>query len=83
MEYSENNDILFGMKILWIFFWGHHKIGLYLGVIFYAFYGLFLRSTYRMGIFFGLLKFRIFFGVLEIPDIYFEVNGRCWVRAYV
>ena len=22
-----------GMKILWIFFWGHHKIGLYLGVI--------------------------------------------------
>ena len=22
-----------GMKILWIFFWGHHKIGLYLEVI--------------------------------------------------
>ena len=22
-----------GMKILWIFFWGHHKIGLHLGVI--------------------------------------------------
>ena len=22
-----------GIKILWIFFWGHHKIGLYLGVI--------------------------------------------------
>ena len=22
-----------GMKILWIFFGGHHKIGLYLGVI--------------------------------------------------
>ena len=22
-----------GMKIMWIFFWGHHKIGLYLGVI--------------------------------------------------
>ena len=22
-----------GMKILWIFFWGHHKNGLYLGVI--------------------------------------------------
>ena len=22
-----------GLKILWIFFWGHHKIGLYLEVI--------------------------------------------------
>ena len=21
-------NIFFGMKILWIFFWGHHKIGL-------------------------------------------------------
>ena len=30
-----------------------------------------------MGVFFGLLKFRIFLGVLEIPDI-FGVNGRCW-----
>ena len=36
-----------------------------------------------MGDIFGLLKFRIFFGVLEIPDIYFGVNGRCWARAYV
>ena len=30
----------------------------------------FLRSRYRIGIFFGLLKFQIFFGVLEIPDIF-------------
>ena len=33
--------IFWGMKILWIFFWGHHKIGLYLGVIsmhFWVFY---------------------------------------------
>ena len=29
----QKNDILFGMKILWIFLGGHHKIGLYLGVI--------------------------------------------------
>ena len=35
-------------------------------------------------IFWGLLKFQIFFGVLEIPDIFGGgVNGRCWVRAYV
>ena len=26
---------------------------------------------YRIGLFFVLLKFEIFFGVLEIPDIYF------------
>ena len=31
---------------------------------------------------FGLLKFQIFLGVLEIPDI-FGVNGRCWALAYV
>ena len=43
---------------------------------------VFLRSRYKIGIFLGLLKFQIFFGVLEIPDI-FWVNGRCWVRAYV
>ena len=34
-------DIFLGVKILWIFFWGHHKIRLYLGVIsmhFWVFY---------------------------------------------
>ena len=30
----------------------------------------FLRSRYRIGIFFWLLKFQIFFGVLEITDIF-------------
>ena len=29
----QKNDDLLGMKILWIFFGGPHKIGLYLGVI--------------------------------------------------
>ena len=37
-----------------------------------------------MGKIFGLPKFQIFFwGVLEIPDIFLGVNGRCWARAYV
>ena len=31
---------------------------------------VFLRSRYRIGIFFGLLKFQIFFGVLKIPDVF-------------
>ena len=35
------------------------------------------------GYFLGLLKFQIFFGVLEIPDFFFWVKGRWWVRAYV
>ena len=39
-----------------------------------------------MGVFFELVKFQIFKGELEIPDIFFwggGVNGRCWARAYV
>ena len=64
-------NILRGMKILWIFFWGHHKIGL-VGGSFLCNIGSFLRSRYRIGIFFGVakisniflrcLKFLIFFG---------------------
>ena len=34
-------------------------------------------------IFGGLLKFQIFFGSFEIPEIFFLVKGRCWARAYV
>ena len=30
---KKKKNIFLGMKILWIFFGGHHKIGLYLGVI--------------------------------------------------
>ena len=29
----QKNEYFFGMKILWILFGGHHKIGLYLGDI--------------------------------------------------
>ena len=29
----QKNEYILGMKILWIFFWGHPKIGLVLGVI--------------------------------------------------
>ena len=61
------------MKILWIcfvFFWGgggHHKIGLYLGVISMHF----RVKVQNMGIFLGVAKItNIFWGVLEIPDIF-------------
>ena len=48
-----NFNIFGGIKILWIFLGGHHKIGLYLEVI-----SMHLRVEKR--IFFGLLKFQIF-----------------------
>ena len=52
------------MEILWIFFGSSHNLT--------AFEDLFLRSRYRMGVFLGLLKFQIFFWMLEIPDIILE-----------
>ena len=45
-------NILLGMKILWIFLGGHHKIRLHLGV-FSMHFGVFLRSRYRVGVFGG------------------------------
>ena len=69
------------------YFWGYedfvdilgvyHINGLYLRFISMHFRILFIRSRYIRGIFWGLLKFQIIFGVLEILDI-FLVNGRCW-----
>ena len=69
------------MKILWIFFGGHPKIGLYLEVI-----SMYLRVFSEgqgmedifwvakiTNIYLGCLKFLIFLGV----------NGRCCARAYV
>ena len=63
------------MKILWIFLGGHHEIGLYLGVIsmplFLCILGSFLKvKVQNGGYFWGLLKFQIFFGVPENPDIF-------------
>ena len=62
--FSEKKNIFSVMKILWTFFGGHHKIGLYLGLISMHFRGFF-RSRYKMGIYFGLLKFHIFLGCLK------------------
>ena len=53
----QKNEYFWGMKTLWICFWGHHKIGLYLGVI-----SMHFRSRHRMGDnFLGCKKFQIFF----------------------
>ena len=54
-------NIFGSKKVLWIFIWGPHKIWLVLGVISVHFWRIFLRSRYRMWIYFlGLLKFRIY-----------------------
>ena len=47
----------------------------------------FLMSRYRMGAFFGSLKFQIFLGCLKFLIYFFfgggGVKSRCWARAYV
>ena len=63
--YEDFVDIFGGSSPNWTIFRSH----------FYVFYGLFLRSSYRMVIFFGLRKFQIFFMVLEIPDFFFWGGG--------
>ena len=79
------------MKILWTFLRGHHKIRLYLGVLSMHFWVFFKVKVQNGGILGGLLKFQIFFGVLEFPVFFFVffllffffwgggggVNGRC------
>ena len=55
------------MKILWIFFGGHHKIGLYSGVI--SILGPFLMVKLQNERYFlGCLNFK-YFRALEIPDL--------------
>ena len=49
-----------GIKILWILFGGHHKIGLYLEIISMHFRVFSEGQGSEWRIFFGLLKFQIF-----------------------
>ena len=65
----QKNDFFGGMKILWILFWDHHNIELYLGVI-PMHIRVFLKVKVQNGVYFlGLQKFQIFFWVLDILDI--------------
>ena len=56
------------MKTLWIFL-GHHKIGLYLGVISMHFRVSSLGQGTEWRVIFCVAKISNIFGVLEIPDI--------------
>ena len=77
--------IVWGMKIVWLFFFwgggGPHKNGL-VWEYFLCILGSFLRSSYRFGILFGVAKIsNMFLGCLKFL-IFLGVNGKCWVRAY-
>ena len=66
-----------GIKILWIVFWSHHKIGLVRGSFLSNLWS-FLSSRYRIGIFIGVAKSsNIFFGCLKFLIFFWGVNGRC------
>ena len=61
-------NIFWGMKIKWIFFGGHHKIGLYLEVISMHFKVFSLDQGTELGIFFWVAKIsNIFLGCLKFP----------------
>ena len=66
----QKNEYFLGMKILWILFWGLHEIGQYEGVISMHFMVFFKIKVRNGGILLGLLRVQIFFGVLEIADIF-------------
>ena len=71
------------MKILWIFVGGHHKIGLYLGVISMHLRYFFKVKVQNGGYFLGDAKIsNNFLRCLKFL-IFVWVNSRCWARDYV
>ena len=68
-------NIFGGMKILWIFFGGHHKIGLCLGVISMHFNVFSLGQGTEWGYYFGLVKFQIFLGYFKLLIFFFFWGG--------
>ena len=59
-----------GYEVFVDIFGGHHKIGLYLGVISMDFRVFSYRQGTEWGIFFGVPKISNICGVPEIPDIF-------------
>ena len=72
-----------GVKILWIFLWGHHKIGLYFGVMSMHFRVSSLGQGTEWGIFFWVAKISKYFSFFFFGGgggglkflIFFGVNG--------
>ena len=78
----QKTEFFGGMKILWIYFGGHHKTGLYLEVI-SSILGAFLKvNVQNGGYFLGCEISNIYLMCLKFL-IFFAVNGRCRALAYV
>ena len=63
-------NIFLDMKILRIFFGGSSQNWASFRVISMHFSVFFKVKGTELGYFFGLLKFKYFFGMLDIPDIF-------------
>ena len=63
-------NIFLGYEDFVDIFWGSSQNWASLRVISMQFRVLFYGQGTELGCIFGLLKFQIFFGVLEIPDIF-------------
>ena len=63
-------NIFLAMKILWIFFGGSSQNWASLRVVSMHFRVFFKVKGTELGYFLGLLRFQIFFWVLDIPDIF-------------
>ena len=59
-------DILGGMKILWIFFWGHHKTGLF----FFFWEGGVISMHFRVFSYGQGTEWEYFGGVAKISNIF-------------
>ena len=73
------------MMKLWTFFLGSSQLVFFWGgrgsfiLYIYTFEGFFLRSKFRIGIFFflgGVLYVKYFLGMPDVPDIFLGVNSR-------
>ena len=58
-------NIFWGYENFVDIFWGHHKIGLYLGVISMHLWSFLKVKVKKGGCFLGLVKFQIFLGCLK------------------
>ena len=76
------NKCIYGYEDFVDIFRDLHIFGLVFGVISMHFRVFSKGQGIKWRYVFGLLKFLIFFGVLDIPDVFLELTVR-WVQAYV
>ena len=72
--FFQKNDIFWHEGFVEIYLGSSKKRTVLVGH-FYAYYGLFLRSIYRMGKFGGLLKYQIFWGACIVVLFFFGGGG--------